>query len=80
MNLEHLVVLESKEVLYKEYANVLVLFCCITNNHEGSGLKQKSRWAQLDSLLKVSKCWNQGVNKLGLLSGGSEKEPAARLI
>ena len=80
MNLECLVVLESKEVFCKEYANVFVFLCCVTNNHKSSGLKQKSRRAQLDSLLKVSECWSQGGSKLGLLSEGSEEEPAAGLI
>ena len=80
MNVECLVVLESKEVFCKEYANVFVFLCCVTNNHKSSGLKQKSRRAQLDSLLKVSECWNQGGSKLGLLSEGSEEEPAAGLI
>lgn len=80
MNLECLVVLESKEVFCKEYANVFVFLYCVTNNHKSSGLKQESRQAQLDSLLKVSECWNQGDNKLGLLSEGSEKESTAGLI
>ena len=70
----------NKEVFCKEYANVFVFLYCVTNNHKSSGLKQESRQAQLDSLLKVSECWNQSDNKLGLLSEGSEKESTAELI
>ena len=40
----------------------------------------KSRWAKLDSLLRFSQGWNQGVRKLEILSGDSGGESDSRLI
>lgn len=70
----------------------LILHHCLTNWSHTSWLQttlssyltvfvcQKSRWGCLGPLFRVLQSQNQDVHRTVLLTGGSEKEPASKLI